>query len=80
MSDPISRLEFAQREIDRVFGGGHAVRQSLVVAVLNAASSDWAAFPRNHIIAIPFRRRCTAHRAWFRMRCSIGILWPAPKS
>ena len=24
MSDPISRLEFARQEIDRVFGSGHA--------------------------------------------------------
>jgi hypothetical protein len=27
MSDPISRLEVCQREIDRVFGDGHAAAQ-----------------------------------------------------
>jgi hypothetical protein len=44
MSDPISRLEVVRSEIDRVFGDGHAVAHpELVIAVVNAASSDWAA-------------------------------------
>jgi hypothetical protein len=44
MSDPISRLEVVRREIDRVFGDGHAsANPQLVAAVLAAASSDWAA-------------------------------------
>jgi hypothetical protein len=43
-ADPISRLEVVQREIDRVFGDGHAAAHpELVIAVVNAASSDWAA-------------------------------------
>jgi type IV secretory pathway TrbD component len=43
-ADPISRLEVVRREIDRVFGDGHAAAHpELVVAVVNAASSDWAA-------------------------------------
>jgi hypothetical protein len=44
MDDPISRLEVVTREIDRVFGGGYAAAHpELVIAVMNAASSDWAA-------------------------------------
>jgi hypothetical protein len=43
-ADPISRLEVVRREIDRVFGDGHAAAHpELVIAVVNAASSDWAA-------------------------------------
>jgi hypothetical protein len=43
MDDPISRLEVVTREIDRVFGGGHAAAHpELVIAVMNA-SSDCAA-------------------------------------
>jgi hypothetical protein len=43
-ADPISRLEVVRREIDRVFGAGHAAANpQLVAAVLAAASSDWAA-------------------------------------
>jgi hypothetical protein len=39
-----SRLELARDEIDRVFGEGHAAAHpELVIAVMNAASSDWAA-------------------------------------
>jgi hypothetical protein len=37
MDDPISRLEVVTREIDRVFGGGHAAAHpELVIAVMNA--------------------------------------------
>ena len=44
MSDPISRLEFAREEIDRVFGSGHAEQlPKVVVAVMQTAASDWAA-------------------------------------
>jgi hypothetical protein len=43
-ADPISRLEVVRREIDRVFGDGHAdAHPEPVIAVVNAASSDWAA-------------------------------------
>jgi hypothetical protein len=39
-----SRLELARDEVDRVFGNGHAAAHpELVIAVVNAASSDWAA-------------------------------------
>jgi hypothetical protein len=44
MSDPISRLEVCRREIDRVFGDGHAVAHpEVLVAVMQSAASDWAA-------------------------------------
>ena len=40
MTDPISRLEVVQREVDRVFGDGHAAANpQLVAAVLAAASA-----------------------------------------
>jgi hypothetical protein len=39
-----SRLELARDEVDRVFGPGHAAAHpELVVAIVHAASSDWAA-------------------------------------
>jgi hypothetical protein len=39
-----SRLELARDEVDRVFGAGHAAAHpELVVAIVHAASSDWAA-------------------------------------
>jgi hypothetical protein len=38
------RMEVCQREVDRVFGDGHAAAHpELVVAIVHAASSDWAA-------------------------------------
>jgi hypothetical protein len=44
MADPISRLQIVQQEIDRVFGAGYAAEKPhLVIAVMNAASSDYAA-------------------------------------
>ena len=44
MSDPISRLEVCRREIDRVFGDGHAAAHpELVAAIMQSAASDWAA-------------------------------------
>ena len=44
MSDPISRLQLARQEIDRVFGPGHAAANpQLVAAVMAAASRDYAA-------------------------------------
>jgi hypothetical protein len=44
MSDPISRLEVVRRELDRCFGDGHAAAHpELVIAVMNAASSEYAA-------------------------------------
>jgi hypothetical protein len=44
-TDPMmSRLQLARDEIDRMFGAGHAAANpSLVIAVMNAASSDYAA-------------------------------------
>jgi hypothetical protein len=44
VSDPISRLQFARQEIDRVFGPGYAVRHPEVVcALMQSAASDYAA-------------------------------------
>jgi hypothetical protein len=44
MSDPISRLEVVQREIDRVFGPGYAAAHpDVVTAMVQSAASDWAA-------------------------------------
>jgi hypothetical protein len=44
MSDPLSRVEVVQREIDRVFGDGYAAAHpDLVTAVVQSAASDWAA-------------------------------------
>ena len=44
MSDPIRRLQLAQEEIDKTFGSNYARENpQVLVAVLNAASSDWAA-------------------------------------
>ena len=40
----VSRLELAREEVDRVFGDGSAAAHpELVVAIVHAASSDWAA-------------------------------------
>jgi hypothetical protein len=42
--DPISRLQFARDEVDRVFGQGYAAAHPEVVAsVMLSASLDWAA-------------------------------------
>ena len=39
-----SRLELARDEVDRVFGDDHAAAHpELIVAIVQAASSDWAA-------------------------------------
>jgi hypothetical protein len=44
MSDPISRLEVCRREIDRVFGDGHAAAHpELVAAIMQSAAIDQAA-------------------------------------
>ena len=44
MSDPVSRLQFAQQEIDKVLGDGYAAKHPEVVsAVMISASLDWAA-------------------------------------
>jgi hypothetical protein len=44
MSDPISRLQFARQEIDRVFGEGYAAAHpDVVVSVMQTAASDFAA-------------------------------------
>jgi hypothetical protein len=44
MPDPISRLELAQRELDRVFGPDYARQHpELVASVVQSAASDWAA-------------------------------------
>jgi hypothetical protein len=41
---PISWLQFAQQEIDRVFGDGYAAANPrLVASVVESATSDWAA-------------------------------------
>jgi hypothetical protein len=42
--DPISRLEFARQEVDRVFGQNYAAEHpDVVAAVMVSASLDWAA-------------------------------------
>jgi hypothetical protein len=42
--DPISRLQFARDEIDRVFGTGYAAAHpEVVTAVMLTAASDYAA-------------------------------------
>jgi hypothetical protein len=40
MNDPMSRLEVVQREIDRVFGDGHAAANSQLVAAVLAAAAQ----------------------------------------
>jgi hypothetical protein len=43
-SDPISRLQFARDEVDRVFGGGYAAQHpEVLVAVMQSAASDYMA-------------------------------------
>lgn len=42
---PISRLQFARDEIDRVFGSGYAASHpDVVAAVMQSAAIDFAAF------------------------------------
>jgi hypothetical protein len=44
MTDPLSRVEVVQREIDRVFDPGYAAAHPDVVsAVVQSDASDWAA-------------------------------------
>ena len=44
MSDPLSRLQFARDEIDRVFGANYAAAHpEVVTAVMATAASDFAA-------------------------------------
>jgi type IV pilus biogenesis protein CpaD/CtpE len=44
MADPISRLQLAQEEIDRVFGVGYAAAHpDVLVVTVQTAASDWAA-------------------------------------
>src|SRR5262249_21056616 len=48
MADPLSRLQFARDEIDRVFGSGYAAAHPEVVAAgMGSAASDYAA----HLLA-----------------------------
>ena len=43
-SDPVSRLQFARDEIDRVLGPGYAAAHpEVVIAVMQSAASDYAA-------------------------------------
>jgi hypothetical protein len=43
-SDPVSRLQLAQAEVDRVFGSGYAQDHPEIVAVVvQSAASDYAA-------------------------------------
>jgi hypothetical protein len=39
VSDPISRLQLARNEIDRVFGAGYAAQHPEVVAAVTAQAS-----------------------------------------
>ena len=51
MPDPISRLQFARDEIDRVFGSGYAAANPNVVAsVMASAALDYAANLLAHAI------------------------------
>ena len=43
MPNPVSRLEFARNEVDRVLQGYSAVHPEVVVAIMQSAASDWAA-------------------------------------
>jgi hypothetical protein len=44
VSDPISRLQLARQEIDRVFGDGYAAAiRALVAVVMQWAASDYVA-------------------------------------
>jgi hypothetical protein len=44
MPEPLSRLQMARDEINKTFGPDFAEQHpELVIAVMNAASSDWAA-------------------------------------
>jgi hypothetical protein len=44
MPEPLSRLQLARDEINKTFGPDFAEQHTeLVIAVMNAASSDWAA-------------------------------------
>ena len=44
MPEPLSRLQLARDEINKTFGPDFAEQHpELVIAVMNAASSDWAA-------------------------------------
>ena len=48
MADPISRVELAQRELDRVFGANYArSHPEVLAAVVQSASMDYAA----HLLA-----------------------------
>jgi len=49
---PITRLQFAQQEIDRVFGTGYAAAHAeLVAAVMQSAALDFAAITIARAIA-----------------------------
>jgi hypothetical protein len=49
MPDPISRVELAQRELDRVFGENYALNHPQVLAAtVQSASLDYAA----HLLAV----------------------------
>jgi hypothetical protein len=52
MPDPLTRLEFACSEIDRVLGPGTAkANPDLVAAVMQSAATDFAAIAIAHAIA-----------------------------
>jgi 2-hydroxychromene-2-carboxylate isomerase len=43
-ADPISRLQFARQELDRVFGDGYAAAHpDVVIAIVQSAAADFAA-------------------------------------
>jgi hypothetical protein len=52
MADPMSRVELAQRELDRVFGANYALNHPQVLAaVVQSAATDYAAHLLAHAIA-----------------------------
>jgi hypothetical protein len=51
MPDPLTRLQFARDEVDRVFGTGYAAAHSdMVAAVMQSAALDFAALTIAHAI------------------------------
>ena len=64
MTDPISRLQLAQAEVDKVFGQDFAAKHPEVVsAVMISASLDWAWFGRQSDITTE-RNHKQSHVEW----------------
>ena len=70
MSDPISRLEVCQREIDRCFGDGHAAAHPELVAAACRARPVTGPQP-----VLPSPSRAWLRRSWSRKRRSSTSCW-----